>query len=115
MGFIGDTLVGIGLMRLPVDYKARKPRPKELRKALLNTAVGVLAGFVANGLILSFSWLAVPTKALWAAAYAFVLGASVFARLRTHYALDLEVVEYDGIQFMLDLFLLAFSSLGLGT
>lgn len=88
----------------------------------LGVAVGVIAGFVANGMIMAVvriahvwyerpvDWSHVP-RAMWETAIALLLMSSAVARVKTHYALE---APYDGTYWLLDTLLVVAASAVLG-
>ena len=97
----------------PPNYVPLPIDAQEGLNALLATAVGLIAGFVANGLILAGAahGRRHVASAVWQATLASVLGASALARLMTHNARGL---PYDYWQFFLDLGLVVAASIALG-
>ncbi len=105
--------VWLALAKPPVEERLERDKPSELefRRVLVGTAVGVVAGFVANAMIFSaeaFFDRKVP-EGVWNLAVALLLGSSTYARFRTHFALP-HPVPYDRALVWCDIGLLGVSS-----
>ena len=81
---------------------------------LVGTVAGIIAGFVANGLIVAAANAATDRlRFIWGGGLALVLGASALARLNTHFAVA-QHVPYTRLQFCVDVALIILSSFAIG-
>lgn len=101
----------------PPTLQARKNEvdTKRFNEALLATAVGMTAGFVASGLTIAVAKFvtAEPFKGLWNAGIALLLGSSTFIRVLSHFALR-RPIDYDKYFLYYDVILVGAASIALG-
>ena len=99
----------------PLQPHSHRVLEKDWQNALLATGVGMIAGFVANGLIMAVSQFGVGDllRGMWHTAIALLLGSSTFLRLRSHFALD-RPIHYDLWFLVFDVLLICAASVTLG-